>query len=141
MQRLTSILRRPGAWFFGYLCWFALLFFLSEQRAFGAKVQAFTHSDKVVHAIYFAAGATALGLGFLLKKPAISRAALLVILLAAGLAVGVFDEWHQSHTPGRDGNSPGDVIADVVGAGIGFFVATRLFGFAQRKALLQGSAL
>ena len=140
MRRLISILSRPAFWFVGYFCWFALLFFLSEQHGFGVKMETFPHSDKVLHAVYFAAGATVLGLGILLKKPAISRAILLGILLTAGLAVGVFDEWHQTYTPGREGNSLGDIIADVVGAGIGFFVACSLFRFAQRKALLQGSA-
>ena len=57
---------------------------------------------------------------------------------AAGmaLAVGIFDEWHQSTTPGRDGNSVGDVIADVVGGVIGFFLSLRLFRFAKGRGLL-----
>ena len=140
MGRLMEFLARPRIWFFGYLVWFVVLFVLSEQHGDAVKVQTFPHSDKVAHACYFAIGATLLGVGALARDPQFPRRVLFVVLVVAGLAVGVFDEWHQSFTPGRDGNSPGDIAADVLGSVIGFFVSVRLFRFAHRKSLLRGSA-
>lgn len=123
-------------WFAAYLAWFCLLFFLSSRSGFGPDVQTIPHSDKVVHAVYFAAGSTALGIGLLLWRPKFPLRRLFWILVVAALAVGWFDEVHQSYTPGRSGNDLGDLAADGLGGVIGFFVALRLFGFARGRGLL-----
>jgi VanZ family protein len=41
---------------------------------------------------------------------------LALITLLAGAAVGWFDEWHQSFTPGRKGLDVYDWMADVLGS-------------------------
>jgi len=133
MQSLISQLFRPRLWIAAYVAWFCLLFFLSSRSTFGPDVQTFPHSDKVVHAIYFALGSTALGLGLLLGRPGISLGRLFWILVIAALAVGWFDEVHQWYTPGRSGKDLGDLAADGLGGAIGFFVALRLFGFARGR--------
>ena len=136
MQALVRQLLLPRSWFAAYLAWFCLLFYLSSQAGFGPDVQTFPHADKVVHATYFAAGSTGLGIGLLLWRPGIPRSRLLWILLAAALAVGWFDEVHQWYTPGRSGKDLGDLAADGLGGAIGFFLALRLFGFARGRGIL-----
>ena len=136
MERLIREFSRPRIWFAGYLCWFWLLFFLSSRPSFGPDMQTIPHLDKVIHAVYFTAGSTALGLGLQLLRPKISLRSLFMILFFAALVVGRFDEWHQSHTPGRNGNDYGDLAADGLGGVIGFFVAVRLFGFARGRGLV-----
>lgn len=133
MSKLPGFLYKPWFWFAAYVCWFAVLYILSEQPAFGPQAQTFQGSDKVAHAVYFAGGATGFGLGLLFWRRGFSRWGLLLILIGISLAVGIFDEWHQSTTMGRDGNSPGDVIADVVGGVLGFFICQWLLRFAEKK--------
>lgn len=136
MQPLIRQILQPKLWFAAYVAWFCFLFVLSSRSNFGPDVQTFPHSDKVVHAIYFAAGSTALGIGLLLRRPEISKSKLFWILVVAALAVGWFDEVHQSYTPGRSGKDLGDLAADGLGGAVGFFLALRLFGFARGRGLL-----
>jgi VanZ family protein len=133
MPRFARLLSRPWFWFVAYACWFVVLYFLSEQPASGLRVDTFTVADKVAHAVYFGCGATGLGLGLLLWRRTMPRLVLLLVLMGISLAVGLFDERHQSTTPGRDGNSAGDVVADVVGGIVGFFLCQSLLGFAEKR--------
>ena len=130
---LPSILFRPWLWFAAYVCWFVLLYWLSEQPAFGPEGPKVRGLDKVAHATYFAGGATGFGLGLLFWRPAFSRGVLFAILVTISLGVGIFDEWHQSTTPGRDGNSWGDIAADVFGGVLGFFLCQVLLRFAEKR--------
>jgi VanZ family protein len=36
--------------------------------------------------------------------------------------VGAYDEWHQTFTPNRDGNSSGDFVANLAGGAFGYCV-------------------
>jgi len=139
MDRILRLLSRPVFWFVAYICWFGLLYFLSEQSSDGPGRAIFYQADKVAHAVYFAGGATGLGLGILLWRPRVSRLILFLVLIAMAFLVGCFDEWHQSMTPGRDGNSAGDVAADVFGGVLGFFLCQLLLGFARRRGLVRES--
>jgi VanZ family protein len=67
--------------------------------------------DKVLHVLEYG------GLGFLVSFAlgATMRRRLLWATLF-GIAFGVIDEFHQSFVPGRQGNDPGDMAADLVGA-------------------------
>jgi VanZ family protein len=137
MQRSVRILSQPRTWFSGYLVWFVTLFLLSSISPDNPDgPQLFPHLDKLLHATYFAAGSALLGIGLCLWRPALTSRSLYWILVMAALVVGGFDEWHQTHTPGRSGNDLGDLSADVVGAAIGFFIVIRLLGFAKGRGLL-----
>jgi VanZ family protein len=79
--------------------------------------------DKVEHAIYFAVGGMCLALALALRGKTAHSALLTapwrklaLITLLAGAAVGWFDEWHQSFTPGRKGLDVYDWMADVLGS-------------------------
>lgn len=80
------------------------------------------HADKILHFTYFFFGGIACA-GWLFRlrpeAPDWKRIVLLSIVLLS--AVGVIDEWHQSHTPNRSGNDPGDMMADFLGAAAGAF--------------------
>lgn len=136
MQRVIRLFSRPEFWFGGYLLWFGVLFLLSSVTFGAPHGPAFPHLDKVAHATYFTAGSAVLGIGLMLKLPKLSLRRLLLILVAAALVVGGFDEWHQTHTAGRSGNDLGDLTADGLGGVLGFFIAIWLFGFAKRRGLL-----
>ena len=79
--------------------------------------------DKVEHAVYFALGGTLLLLAMTLRRGS-ARAALnetpwprmALLVFVAGALVGWLDEWHQSHTPGRNGLDVYDWLADVIGS-------------------------
>jgi VanZ family protein len=113
--------RHPAIWFTGLLLWMGVLWFLSSQPGSG-KPYPVDHVDKVLHFIYFLCGGIGCA-GWLYRlrpePPNWRRIILLTILLLS--AVGVIDEWHQSHTPNRSGNDPGDMMADFLGAVAGAF--------------------
>jgi len=98
----------------------ALIFYLSTRPHLQAPVR-WPLWDKLAHGIEYAL------LGFLawrawgaFARPGSRRALRAVILLAAGLAIGLFDEWVQSHVPGREASAL-DWLCDGAGfaAGIG----------------------
>jgi VanZ family protein len=77
--------------------------------------------DKVEHCTYFCAGGLALGQAFWLAgkyRPVVIGT--LVVLV--GAAVGWFDEWHQTFTPGRSGLDVYDWIADGTGSVLAAFL-------------------
>lgn len=49
------------------------------------------------------------------------RRSLLITVTVVGLT-GALDEFHQSHVPGRSGNDPADLAADLLGAFCGALV-------------------
>lgn len=116
----------PRFWIYAYVAWFALLFILSSTSGSGGPDFP-THTDKVAHFLYFAAGGAALGAVGLLRNPPLGRPALVVGTLAAGALVGLFDEWHQTFTPNRTGLDSGDWIADFLGTSAGLAFAVVAF--------------
>ncbi|MCP4849224.1 MAG: hypothetical protein GY899_14880 [Verrucomicrobiaceae bacterium] len=80
--------------------------------------------DKIVHTIYFALGSAAFMLT-LMQHPWRNYSMVVIFLsgMAMALVVGVFDEWHQTFTPNRHGNSPGDIMANLTGGIVGFYAA------------------
>jgi VanZ family protein len=136
MDRIYRLISSPNYWFAGYLVWFVALFVLSSISVGKPDGPEIPHLDKVLHTTYFTLGSATLGVGLLLKIPRLSPWRLLAILVLAAFVVGGFDEWHQSHTPGRSGNDLGDLTADCLGGLLGFFVVTQLFWFASRRGFV-----
>lgn len=78
--------------------------------------------DKVLHAAeYFCLGALLL---LALRQSGLPplRAALAAAVIATGF--GISDEYHQAFVPGRQGNDPGDILADTIGASAGSALST-----------------
>ena len=69
--------------------------------------------DKLLHALVFAVLAAAMGYASGLRG-----ARVLLLAFGGALAVGLVDEWHQLHLPGRSAGWD-DLAADAVGAGLG----------------------
>jgi VanZ family protein len=104
-----------------------LIFFLSSHPGDELPKYGWMQFDKVLHTLEYA------GLGFFLMVglTALVERPWLAVLLAAliGLAYGISDEYHQSFVPHRQGNDPGDMAADLLGAtlgAIGWLVLARL---------------
>ncbi len=110
------------------LAYMGLIFFLSSHPGDDLPKYSWMQFDKVLHTLEYA------GLGFFLMfglSRSIQRPWLAVVAAALiGLAYGVSDEFHQSFVPRRQGNDPGDMAADLLGAtlgAIGWLVLSRLF--------------
>lgn len=119
--------RHPAFWSSAFAVWFAVLWFLSSLSPSSQASPEIPHLDKVAHFGYFFGGAGLLAASLYRLNPATPhwrRIILLTILILA--AVGWLDEWHQTHTPGRSGNSWGDWLADVLGATVGALTFRRL---------------
>ena len=100
--------------------WAAVLFLSSESQP-GPDSVWLSFNDKILHlGIYSVLGA-ALAWG----EDRIRRR-MPLFLLFLGAIYGVLDEWHQSFVPGRDA-SAGDVLADIAGVILGFFLLRLYF--------------
>ena len=92
-----------------YGLWFTILCILSSMSHPGPHIDVIGF-DKVEHCTYFFGGGVALGLALPRKRW------IPLIIFLTGAAVGWFDEWHQSFTPGRSGLDVYDWIADCTGS-------------------------
>jgi VanZ family protein len=119
--------RHPGFWLAAFLLWFGVLWGLSSFRIPSEGDPLIPHFDKIAHFGYFFGGSGLLSAWLFRRDPAqpnwwkIIGTSVLVIAL-----VGALDEFHQSFTPGRSGNDPGDWAADLLGGMAGAAVFKRL---------------
>ncbi|MDI1311604.1 VanZ family protein [Prosthecobacter sp.] len=121
-MHLPRFLSSPSLWRFLVLLWFGVLFWLSSQSHLPSPAK-FEGVDKIEHVIFFAAGGMCFLLGLRLAGFAqATKTAILLTVLFCG-AVGGFDEWHQTFTPGRSGGDVWDFTADLCGGFIGAFLA------------------
>ena len=113
-------MRSPGFWLAGFLVWFSVLWLLSGSNPTGDQPPPFPHFDKVAHFGYFFGGSGLLCAYLYRRAP--DRPNWWVLIPTAVIVIGLIgalDEWHQSFTPGRHGNDPSDLLADVLGAAAG----------------------
>lgn len=116
-------LGRPGFWAGLWALWFATLFVLSSMSHPGPEIHV-DGIDKLEHAAVFACGGAVLAVACALWGKSGLREALTtvrwgrlaMVILAVGAAVGWFDEWHQTFTPGRSGLDFHDWLADITGS-------------------------
>jgi VanZ family protein len=119
--------KHPAVWFTAFAAWLGLLWWLSSLGPSHPSGPSIPHLDKVAHFGYFLGGAGLLSAALFRLNPANPNWPRIIgITLLTLAAVGVLDEWHQTHTPGRDGNSLGDWLADITGATIGTLIFYRL---------------
>jgi VanZ family protein len=86
----------------------ALIFYLSSKSGGELPRWSFMAHDKVLHALEYG------GFAFLWAYALGARRWYLAVAACMVYAVG--DEFHQTFVPGRYGNDPGDLAADLVGS-------------------------
>lgn len=128
---MPAILSQPLLWRAAVVVWAAVLYFLSSQPS-TALPGGFPGIDKIEHATYFALGGMCFLLGLRLAGLACGKGLAVVLSVVFCVIVGVLDEWHQLHVPGRSGGDVWDLLADTVGGFIGarvtFWLQPRLQG-------------
>ena len=119
----------PALGYMGFIFWMS-----SQIIQIPIELPGWLTWDKLLHTMEYGL------LGFLLMlgvRPLCRRAGLAVAIVALlGLAWGVSDEFHQSFVPGRNGNDPGDMTADLVGSTLGalsYLAAVGLLSHIRRK--------
>ena len=124
---MARLLRNPQLWLAGFLVWFAVLWVISSFTGRETFAPPSDHLDKVAHFGYFFGGSGLLCAYLFRRAPErpnwkfILGTAIVVIALT-----GALDEYHQSFTPGRSGNDPYDLLADILGAIAGAFTFKRI---------------
>lgn len=136
-QNLIELAVRQRTWCIIFILWFVLLFILSSLPGGPNPTPRILFSDKIAHAAYFTVGSAA----FLLALSQQSQknhspAFLLFACVSMAAVVGWFDEWHQSFTPRRDGNSLGDWLANLSGGAIGFYTGRYCQRYINRRRVL-----
>ena len=113
-------MRSPRFWLACFLLWFGVLWLLSGSSQTGDYAPAIANFDKFAHFGYFFGGSGLLCAYLFRRTPDRPnwRFTFSVAVIVVGL-IGALDEWHQSFTPGRNGNDPSDLLADVLGAAAG----------------------
>lgn len=120
--------RTPRFWAICFTCWFIILNLLSHGDKFHPPSN-FTfdilHFDKAAHFGYFFGGGGLLSAALYFRKK-LSWAYLILITTITLSLIGIWDEFHQSFFENRDGNDPGDWLADTLGAFAGALVFRKL---------------
>ena len=110
---MEDVARRLRAWL-PVVLWAGLILWFSAQPADDLPDVGFTLNDKLVHATIYAV------MGALVAR-ALRRPGAVTALIAIGsiAAFGLFDEWTQSFSPGRQPDLA-DAVADTLGAAAGY---------------------
>lgn len=113
--------------------WFCGLFIASSISKLppGPKIANF---DKIEHTVFYAAGAACFYLARRFKSAPASGRLALVLTVIFCMAVGAFDEFHQSFVPNRSGNDPCDWLADTLGGFIGSLFGWLIFRVLKSRA-------
>jgi len=133
VETLTKLVPRNGKfWSICFVLWFGLLTYFSSQPPSEEQPGLFDipHGDKIAHFGFFFGGAGLLAAALFYGK-SLSRKSLLVVVTISLSLVGVYDEIHQTFTPGRTGADLADWLADTGGA----FIGACVFRWVQRKFL------
>lgn len=112
------------------IAWAAVLFGLSSIPGHEIPTFEFSYSDKVAHCgIYGVMGALCFRALRLTTRLRVVTAILVVPLIV--LAYGISDEFHQMFVPQRSSDVL-DVVADVIGGGLGAIFASRWPGLRKK---------
>lgn len=131
--RFMATIRSAPFWWSAVIVWFVALFILSSISTLpqGPKI---ANIDKIEHTVYYALGATCFYLARRFRNAALTGTAAAVSAVLFCMAIGAFDEWHQTFTPGRSGNDPFDWMADTLGGFLG-----ALCGWLAHRMLAAGT--
>ncbi len=124
---MARLIRNPRFWLVCFLLWFAVLWLLSSFALAGKGAPAIANFDKLAHFGYFFGGSGLLSAYLFRRNPDRPNWKAIIggVIIAIALT-GCLDECHQSFTPGRSGNDPYDLLADVLGATVGAFMFKRI---------------
>jgi VanZ family protein len=111
-------------WWIAALMWFVITFIASSQASV-LPPQLFLWQDKCEHALWFTVGGLCVLHALRRTSPPRSPIMITVLTILFCVVVGVFDEWHQTFTPGRYGNDLGDMLADATGGLIAAVIGLR----------------
>lgn len=133
--------KRPLAWFAAWTVWFICLWLLSSGNPAPKELPKIPHLDKIAHFGFFfgGAGLFCAWLRHHFKKLATIHCIWLTTVV--GSIVGLIDEYHQSFTPGRQGNDLGDWIADFAGSLVGAITMAILLSVAHKRLQRKASKL
>ena len=115
----SRFLSQPVLWRVLVLLWFSVLYWLSSQSQLPSPAS-FDGVDKCEHTTYFAIGGMCFLLSLRLAGFARTWKTAFLVTISFCSLIGIFDEWHQTFTPGRSGGDAWDWAADTLG---GFFGA------------------
>jgi len=128
---------RPIIYSIAWVAWFSILWILSSHSNVAPDGPDIPYFDKIAHFGYFLGGAGLLMAWIRLKKLSDKAKELppqwkswLIVVGVSGI-VGIIDEFHQSFTPGRQGNDFSDWSADVLGSMMGAWIMLKIM---QHKA-------
>lgn len=133
---VASVVRRalnPSTWVWLVVAWFVTLFLLSSNPH-PPSMPGVPFQDKILHTLYFTGGSMAVFMALQVKQRPVSRVAAMALAVMFCAAVGAFDEWHQTFTPGRSGNDPYDWLADVTGGVLGFLLGLLVHRWLRTRA-------
>ena len=110
------------------VAWAGLILFLSSRPVDDLPDVGFSMSDKLAHAaVYGVLGAL---VARALCRPGVGVA---VVAVACVAAFGLFDEWSQSFSPGREPDLA-DAVADTIGAAAGYAAVLRYYRGRWRRS-------
>ncbi len=124
---MARLIRNPRFWLACFLLWFAVLWLLSSFTLGTKLAVPVDNFDKVEHFGYFFGGSGLLCAYLFRRNPDHPNwKAIIGGVIVAIALTGCLDEYHQTFTPGRSGNDPYDLLADVLGATAGAFTFKRI---------------
>ncbi len=114
------------------------MFYLSSQSSAPKFLPSFYMSDKLLHGIEYAVFGALVFHALQDSPQPIERGGKVIILsILIVILYGISDEFHQSYVPNRDA-SVYDLIADVVGGGIGIYAMVLLKRRWSRRNQIAG---
>jgi len=115
-----------------WLIWALALWFLSAGNP-ATEGPNIPHLDKVLHFTYFGIGGSLWTGYFLLSHHKLTPLKITLLSWCMGACIGALDEYHQSFTPGRNGNDLFDWCADHLGALCGALLSIWIFRSARNS--------
>ena len=127
-----ALVRNPSLWWSLVVGWFITLFLLSSIPKLppGPDIP---FEDKILHTAYYSIGAACFYLARRFRQGIITSKAATVTAVLFCMAVGAFDEFHQSFVPNRSGNDPFDWLADTLGGFVGSLIGWWIFCLLARQ--------
>lgn len=113
-----ALARNPSFWWWLVVVWFIALFLLSSIPKLppGPDIP---FEDKILHTVYYSIGAACFYLARRFRHNTLGGMAATFTAVLFCMAVGAFDEFHQSFVTNRSGNDPFDWLADTLGGFLG----------------------
>ena len=136
-MKISDFLKKPRAWLVALVIYLSAIFIVSGISASDLPIIRFPNWDKIVHFVEY------LPVGFMLagllrsKLPGARFILIIPGVAMIAMALGGFDEFHQSFVPGRE-VSLGDAIADVLGATAGAALAAQFVKMMLLKSETTG---